>query len=679
MSERLEKALLILIRIGTAIILFLPIFVYRSVLYPYIFSKIMVFQIIVEIMLVAWLALVLYAKKREKYQINWKNPIVIGLSAFMGLLVLTMLTGLDLNRSFWSTQERMTGVLSLLHFYVWFLILISSSSGQTSSLVSSDKKDNHKTIRFFIWISLASSFLVGLYGLAQKYFPVWGIEWDFILKGSARMQSTLGNPIFLAIYAMLNVFLAGIIFVKTRKKIGKILGFILGVFNIWIMLLAASRGVMLAFVASLILTFVFILFNASSKRVKAGAVILIILILSGAIFVQTPKFKEQAQEMPLFVRQLTNYSSGAEARLDAWSIGLKGFAQRPLIGWGWENYNLVFNQYYEPGYLAKGYDATWFDKSHNQLIDILALTGLGGLLAYLFLFGAIFWWLFKKIKTLNHFKEKLPFLFLGSLFSAYFIQNLFVFDTPAPLILFYFSLALVYLLTLQVRPVTQVAPVRRFPLPVFILLVLLFLPFSLYKFNLEPIQQSHLGRIALEKTKINFKAGIKDYEQVLAKPCFVNPEIRVYLAQNIAQAHAEIDEKTDLQTLGLGTELAIKEYEKSVQEHPRDARQWLYLGQLYGLGAKYNPPYLDQAEQALLKAQELSPQRQQVYFQLGRIYYFSQEYAQALWVLQQALVFAPQVGESKNNLNKMIKAIEKEAPDLEELAKAKKFLEYLNQ
>jgi len=111
MSARLEKIFLNIIKIGSAMILFLPLFIYRPVLYPYIFSKIIVFQIIAEIIFVLWLFLLLYAKNNEKYKINFKNPLIMGLTLFMGVLILTMFTGVDMGKSFWSSQERMTGVL----------------------------------------------------------------------------------------------------------------------------------------------------------------------------------------------------------------------------------------------------------------------------------------------------------------------------------------------------------------------------------------------------------------------------------------------------------------------------------------------------------------------------------------------------------------------------------------
>ena len=136
MSARLEKILKLTIKVGVVAILFLPLFVYKPVLYPYIFSKIIVFQIIVEIIFVAWLFLMIYCGK--KYRPNLKNPLILALTIFMGLLILTSFTGVDIGKSFFSTQERMTGVITMIHFYIWFIVL---------STLFKKKKD----WMFFLW------------------------------------------------------------------------------------------------------------------------------------------------------------------------------------------------------------------------------------------------------------------------------------------------------------------------------------------------------------------------------------------------------------------------------------------------------------------------------------------------------------------------------------------------
>jgi len=191
----------------------------------------------------------------------------------------------------------------------------------------------------------------------------------------------------------------------------------------------------------------------------------------------------------------------------------------------------------------------------------------------------------------------------------------------------------------------------------------------MYKFNIEPFQQSRLGVMAVHASKIDLKLGLDWYKQALAKPCFTNPEVRVYLAQAVAEQYSKIDEDVtlaELNLIGEATEMAITEYKKSVQEHPLNARHWLYLGQLYGLGVGYEKEYIQKADEALNKALELSPKRQQVYFELARVQLFLQEYEKAVELLKQAVILDPEVNISRKNLKRVLKTLKEQNPELVE-------------
>ncbi len=668
MSTRLENILKWIIKIGVVAILFLPLFVYKPVFYPYVFSKIIIFQIIVEAIFVAWVFLVFYAKDRKKYKINFKNPLILALTIFIGFLILTSFTGVDVGKSFFSTQERMTGVITMIHFYLWFIVL---------STLFREKRD----WMIFLWSTLCCSFLLGLYGLGQK------IGLSFLLKnGAKRMSATLGNPDFLGVYSLMHIFLAGILMSWLKKKIWKILAFILLIFNLIILFLTATRGAILAFGVSLFAFLLFLIFRKKTKKfLKILLLIFLLIAIGSSIFLRANRNEDWMGKAPLAVRRLTSITATSNIeRLKSWNIGLKGFKERPILGWGIENYNVVFNKYYDPWYLTRGEQATWFDKTHNQIIDLLALTGILGTLSYLAIFFVLFWLLRKKY--VNRANAGIDVILLACMLLAYFVQNLFVFDTPASLLLFYFSLSFIYFLTSSQVGRGQVKPVinnqqstTNFPLPVLIFLIILFVPFAMYKFNIEPCQQSKFGIRAVHATKIDLRSGLYWYGKSLSKPCFTNTEIRTQLAKQINEEYKKINKDTsdaDLQILAQATELTINEFKKSVIEHPRDVRQFLYLGQLYNLATGYNRGYIDDAKEVLLRAKELSPRRQQVYYALGRAYLGAKEYEKAVEIFKQAYILEPKVGLSRKNLNIVLKVLKQNnsnlVPDLEEFLIEKK-------
>ncbi|MDD3101634.1 MAG: O-antigen ligase family protein [Patescibacteria group bacterium] len=645
MSKISEKICLTIIHYGSYLILFLPLLVYQYTLYPYIFGKIIFFRILVEIIFAAWLFLAIYNKN---YRPDWKNPLVFSLTAFMGVLVLTMFTGIDISRSFWSTQERMTGVLTLLHFWAWFL-----------TLTSCFKK--WQDWRKLIWASLICSFLVGLYGLGQKI----GLKFLLQNDGASRMAATLGNSIFLAVYAMLHIFLAGSLIILEKVKLGKIFSFLILLLNFGIMLWAASRGVLGAFGLSFLLLLSYLIFTLRTKRLKLIFIpifiLLILILVGGVFFCQTQKGKLWTVKAPVFIHRIVYLTGGVEERTIAWNAGWQSFKEKPILGWGWENYNIIFNKYYNPYYLSLGQGNTWFDRSHNQVVDLLALTGGVGIMAYLAVFGVIFWLLLRKRNT-N--KYKICGVLFACMFFAYFIQNLTVFDTPAPLIVFYFSLALVYFITTNknlekpearnskfetnLKLKNQNSKSNQLPLPIFIFLIIIFLPWSIYKFNLEPFIQSKAAVVGISASRVDLKAGLDWYKKSLDKSVFTNPEIRTQLAKTIVEFPGQSN--LDPMILQNGTDFVIKEFEKSIQEHPRDVRNYLYLGQLYNLGSKYNKTYLDRAEEILKKATGLSPKRQQVYFELGRTHLYKKEYEKSANTIQEAVNFDNKIGESYWNL-----------------------------
>ena len=64
-------------------------------------------------------------------------------------------------------------------------------------------------------------------------------------------------------------------------------------------------------------------------------------------------------------------------RIVVWEIAWKGFLDRPLLGWGPENFGLAFARHYNPC-LGSSQCApeVWFDLAHNIVLDTLTETGV---------------------------------------------------------------------------------------------------------------------------------------------------------------------------------------------------------------------------------------------------------------------------------------------------------------
>ena len=152
MTSIQQRVLLAIVRYASYGVFIIPLFVTRTTFFPYIFGKILLFQALVETAGAAWFILILFYRQ---YRPSWKNPVVLSVTTFIALLTVSSFTGASPVNSLWSTQERMTGLITLLHLWVWFLILHSCFR----TAVQWDR-----LIRFSVVVSL----FVGLYGIAQN-------------------------------------------------------------------------------------------------------------------------------------------------------------------------------------------------------------------------------------------------------------------------------------------------------------------------------------------------------------------------------------------------------------------------------------------------------------------------------------------------------------------------------
>src|SRR3989338_10560276 len=83
--------------------------------------KALVFQTFVQVMFVAWVAL---AVRDARYRPNLRQPMTIAVIIFTVALLITLPFALDPFRSFFSSNGRMMGVFSYLHFIAWFFVLV---------------------------------------------------------------------------------------------------------------------------------------------------------------------------------------------------------------------------------------------------------------------------------------------------------------------------------------------------------------------------------------------------------------------------------------------------------------------------------------------------------------------------------------------------------------------------
>ncbi len=429
-----------LLRWGIFASLFLPLVIFSQYISPFHFGKMVLFRSLVAVMAVIYILLVISDKK---YLPRW-TPIVIAFTIFTGIYALTSFTGVDFNYSFWGTLERMGGLFSFLHFWVFFIILVS---------VFRDRKSWEKILKISIFVGLLS--ILFAYGQHFKLGDFF-IGWQ-----KSRAIGTIGNAALFAGYLLFILFLSIYFLLKgdanpegslshpaglqpgadgKRSYGARIFYGLVLLSGIPVLHLTAVRGSIIAFWFGLFLLGILYLFLSKQKRFKPYIIAGLIIILLLVGFVWLNRDKDWVKDIS-WLNRLTTISletTTLQTRLWSWHSGWQGFKEKPVLGWGPENFVLAHAKYFDARHFKGMGSETIWDRAHNIVLEMLTTMGIIGLLSYLSIFVAIYYLLIKSFK-----KKRIKlttFAIFAVIFFVYFFHNLFIFDTMANYFMFFLIL-----------------------------------------------------------------------------------------------------------------------------------------------------------------------------------------------------------------------------------------------
>lgn len=616
------KVYLRILQGGVIASLLIIFFVFGDLLFPYITSKQLSFNILMEIMLAVWLVFIL---RFPQYR-PAKNYITIGLSVYFLAILASIAVSVDRNLSFWGDAERMMGLFHLAHFLIFYFILITSFR-------------TWPQWRFLLASSVAVAVGVSLYG----------IFWT-------ETYSTIGNTAFVSGYLIFNLFFAGLLFLRTSRSRRW-----LYLVAIAIMLvefaLARTSGAIIGLGLSIIL-FLFLLgFLHQDQKRRRLSLVLALLAVLGVLFVFSQSSSAWFQDS--FLKGLTFNKPTFQTRLISWRGALADLPKHWLFGTGFGNYAIIFDRQFD----AKFYDytivETYFDRAHNNLIDIVSTTGLVGLLSYLSIFTAAGYYLIRRFRINGSQSglDNLEFSLLVALLTAYFIQNLAVFDSYVTYIGLMITLGYIYWSSDPAsinddEIVEQIETKRRLvispngemlSLVVFLSIALL----AVYQFNIRPAQmfkgviagysdimEGRLtpGMVAYQKALIDTPLD-RDGRSTLINLLTANPT----LLQTVSPEQAEVY-----------LQYAIGLAEKNVNFNPFDSISQLQLAQILDTAARYSYTdlarfnyYSGRALEAMEYAIESSPNRPPVYIVKAQMQLARGEREEAISTLEYAISLNP--------------------------------------
>lgn len=690
------------------LIAFIPLIITSSMYFPFITGKNFTFRILAEIIIGLWAILAIRdAKYRPKSSfIGWS------VLAFVAIIAVADVFGVSPYKSFWSNYERMEGLVTMLHLLGLFFV--SAVVLKTEKLWS----------RFF-HTSIGVSIFLGLYGLLQLS---GGIA---INQGSDRVDTTLGNATYLAIYMLFLSFITAFVFLRKRKfaeNIGGIVyssviglglfifysfysyvgrandiaatyggkvpddkkvSFFLGqsgehyhsyiflasilvfglliyfyskrellkdktknfiisfsysaiiILQLTMLYFTASRGPILGFVGGAILASILIaIFERERPMVRKIAItsLGVLLLLVGAFMMfRGSDFVKNSLVLRRFA-DITISEKTTRSRFMVWNMAYQGFKEKPILGWGQENFNYVFNKYYNP----KMYDQEqWFDRTHNVFLDWLIAGGILGIISYLLMFFAVIFSLWKRSSANFSVIEKS--IFTGMLFG-YFFQNLLVFDNITSYILFFFVMAYVHSRKTSDADSTLFA--REYKVNpnlanlILVPTVIVFVLLSAYFINGRGYFASKNLIYAMTPNSKGATQNLEYFKKALSYHSFGDSEIREQLIQ--ATVRIGVNQSASEATKRAFFDLAHAEMKKQIERTPNDARYRLFNGSMLTSFKKYEEGFAE-----IKKASELSPNKQSILFELVGNLINSQKVEASIEFAKKAFELAPSSNQSR--------------------------------
>ncbi|MFT7644505.1 MAG: O-antigen ligase/tetratricopeptide (TPR) repeat protein [Candidatus Paceibacteria bacterium] len=579
---------------------FLTLYVENDYFFPYITGKNFGFRIIIDVVFAAWIILAMY---EVKYR-----PRISGIVWSFGALLIVMffanLYGEHPRSSFWSNFERMDGYVSLVHTFLYMLVLGS---------VLSTKKH----WQYLLNTSLVVAFIVAFYGLAQ---------YGGLIEGNNRIDSRLGNAAYMAIYMLFHVFIAFWLFVETKNVMHKVLYGVLATMFTFVLIETGTRGTAIGLAVGVMVMSAYIgLFSTQLneyRKYAIGGFVFLLLAVGAFVGARDSTF---IQNNPNMARIANISLDDLKIRGIIWSAAWEGVKERPVLGYGQSNFNYVFNQNYDPRLYAQ---EQWFDRSHNIFMDWLVTGGFLGLIVYLSIFGWCLYYLLVRPfrdKDDNAFTVVERGVLLGIL-AGYFTHNLVVFDNIVSYIFFAVILGLINsrvgivpnkLANFKVDKII----VTQFAAPITAALLVA----GIYFYHMPGMQAA--GDMIEGFRSQNPTERLAAFDLALERDSFAHQEITEQLAQQAISFAG--NKKVSDEVRQAYITAAERELKRLAEEKPGDARIHVFIGSYYRSTSQ-----LDKAEEQFALARQFSPNKQAIIIQQGFVELSRSENEKARQLLQ---------------------------------------------
>lgn len=391
-------------------------------LYPFGAPPVFWFEIFVALAVLCY-AILLVLDSSYRPPLNY---LTLGLTGFFVIQFLLLIHSTDPWRSFQGSAERLTGVWNLFHYYLFFIVALALAQKDAAF------------IKRLVYVLLVVSIVAGIQYFLLELNP-----------NISYARYAFGNPGFLANFMALQIPIIFWYFPPLLKSREDKIGFILliGFFTI-VIPSTGNRASALALIAELFFIGGYFLLKLKRGKILLAAILL--LCLSGYTILYLNRNADFVKNR-FYLWKFTSWSPKEDRnilnRFILWDMAWKGFLERPIGGWGRENFERIYEKYYNPRFYWSTSSEPWGDRAHNVFLDELSSGGIINILAW-----ATLLWLFIKgllrIRRISPDWETIVIPF-SAFFIGYAIQGFFTLDTNATYIPLFMAFTLVAFIVFQ--------------------------------------------------------------------------------------------------------------------------------------------------------------------------------------------------------------------------------------
>ena len=578
---------------GLLIVPFIPFIVPKTMFFPFISGKGFALRVLVEIMFGAYVSLA-FIDPIYRPKMSW---ITKSLLLFVSIIFLADIFGVSVYKSLWSNYERMEGFVLIAHLLLYYFVV--------SSVLNTKELWNK-----YINLTLASSTVMSFYAVLQLAGELT------INQGGVRVDGTFGNAAYLAIYLVFTIFLS--LYMLLDSSSPKWQRWVYGgvvILETVILYYTATRGAILGLIGGLTITAFLVMWKERENKIVKNSFIgllggVAVLVLCFFAF-RNADFVKNNQVLSRF-STLSFSEFKTQGRYFVWPMALKGIAERPVLGWGQENFNYVFNKYYNPQMFGQ---EEWFDRTHNVVLDWLIAGGVLGFASYVLIYVALLYYIWRKESTLKSSEKSI----LTGLVIAYVFHNMFVFDNLISYIMFFTLLG--YIHSQNDKTVRAESGFYKINfgsealnyvvMPSVVVLTIA----TVYFVNIPALQANQMLIQAISPQKVGgIDKNLSLFKNAFGYNSFGDSEILEQLVTNASMVIGTQSGPSEMQKQAF-YDLTREKIEEKIKQTPKDARYLVFAGSFYNRVGQY-----DEAIKYLERALELSPNKPTILFEMGSSY-----------------------------------------------------------